>query len=80
MISKIFWFNLFLPRFAKQNIATPKKTRLIGSGKEVPVGCIPKAIDFGTSREKIREYGKTTMEKQAPKIRIFFFITNLWFQ
>jgi hypothetical protein len=69
-----------LPSLAKQNIAVPKKTRLTGSGKEIPANCIPELTAFGASKEKIREYGKTIIEKQAPKIRIIFFITNLWFQ
>jgi len=66
-----------LPSLAKQNIAIPQKTRLTGSGKEIPADCIPELMFFGASKEKIREYGKTTIEKQAPKIKIIFFIITL---
>jgi len=66
-----------LPSLAKQNIAIPQKTRLTGSGKEIPVDCIPELMVFGASKEKIREYGKTTIEKQVPKIKIIFFIITL---
>jgi hypothetical protein len=66
-----------LPSLAKQNIAIPQKTRLTGSGKEIPADCIPELMFFGASKEKIREYGKTTIEKQVPKIKIIFFIITL---